>query len=683
MYQHIYPDASKMVIRNSYVDDILQSVESVDNARLITQQTEKMFACGGFRIKHWIISGNEKCGSTLQSQDSGESVEVDLDEFAHEKILGMRWDPKQDLFDFKESIEQLKFHRCLKPDNAVGDPILVIFSDGSKLAYGTCAYVRWGTAHGGFESRLVIAKNRIAPTKQMSVPRLELCGAVLAARIRQKLVEEMDYKFSRVIHIVDSMIVRAQIQRESYGFGTFVATRVAEIQNKTEPSDWWWVQSDFNAADLATRITSPNDMVKNSIWKNGPKFLNDPIDQWPLRQDCNLGNDELPDTIGIVMSSDIKKMTNTVSGLDFEDVKLENISSYSKLLRVTCILMRIVTMKSFKGASIGITAESLNAAELEWIRYLQRDISDDWTKTFRRLSPEKNEAGIVVVGKRLADWLKATWNRTDLMLLPNKGHYVWLYLKSVHDQDHAGVDVTLAKVRSKFWIPKVHKSISMIRKRCVISRRRDNKCIGQQMGPLPLERLQPSPAFSYCSVDLFGPLTIKDTVKGRTHGKAYGVLFNCMSSRAVYVDLADGYGTSSFIMVLRRFTSVRGYPKKIRSDLGSQLVSASKELKEVIQNWHWDTIKMFGNGNGMEWEFTKAADAPWENGCSEALIKSVKKSLSLAIGQSIMTFSELQTVLFEVANILNERPIGTSTSDPNEGTYLCPNDLILGRASSI
>ncbi|VDI03965.1 Hypothetical predicted protein [Mytilus galloprovincialis] len=84
----------------------------------------------------------------------------------------------------------------------------------------------------------------------------------------------------------------------------------------------------------------------------------------------------------------------------------------------------------------------------------------------------------------------------------------------------------------------------------------------------------------------------------------------------------------------------------------------------------------------MEWEFTKAADAPWENGCSEALIKSVKKSLSLAIGQSIMTFSELQTVLLEVANILNERPIGTSTSDPNEGTYLCPNDLILGRASS-
>ncbi|CAC5377691.1 unnamed protein product [Mytilus coruscus] len=91
------PDASKMVIRNNYVDYILQSVESVDNARSIIQQIENMLACGGFLIKHWIISGNEKCGSAIQSQDSGEPVEVDLDESAHEKILGMRWDPKQDL----------------------------------------------------------------------------------------------------------------------------------------------------------------------------------------------------------------------------------------------------------------------------------------------------------------------------------------------------------------------------------------------------------------------------------------------------------------------------------------------------------------------------------------------------------------------------------------------------------
>lgn len=107
----------------------------------------------------------------------------------------------------------------------------------------------------------------------------------------------MDYTFCRVIHIVDSTIVRAQIQRESYGFGTFIATRIAEIQNKTKPSEWWWVPTDKNAADLATRITSPHDLEMNSIWQNGPQFLRYPIENWSIRQDCNVESSQLPDTI--------------------------------------------------------------------------------------------------------------------------------------------------------------------------------------------------------------------------------------------------------------------------------------------------------------------------------------------------------------------------------------------------
>ncbi|XP_071177843.1 uncharacterized protein [Mytilus edulis] len=117
------------------------------------------------------------------------------------------------------------------------------------------------------------------------------------------------------------------------------------------------------------------------------------------------------------------------------------------------------------------------------------------------------------------------------------------------------------------------------------------------------------------------------------------------------------------------------------SDTGTQLVAAGKELKQVVHTWDWDDIKTFGTSKGMQWNIIKSAHAPWGNGCSEALIKSVKKCLDVAIGDSVMTFSELQTVLFETANVLNERPIGTNNCDPNEGTYLCPNDLLLGRAS--
>ena len=84
---------------------------------------------------------------------------------------------------------------------------------------------------------------------------------------------------------------------------------------------------------------------------------------------------------------------------------------------------------------------------------------------------------------------------------------------------------------------------------------------------------------------------------------------------------------------------------------------------------------------GFEWNFTPA-DAPWQNGTSESLIRSVKRSLKAAIGESILTFSELQTVLFEVANLINERPIGRHPRSPEDGSYLCPNDLLLGRSTT-
>ena len=63
-------------------------------------------------------------------------------------------------------------------------------------------------------------------------------------------------------------------------------------------------------------------------------------------------------------------------------------------------------------------------------------------------------------------------------------------------------------------------------------------------------------------------------------------------------------------------------------------------------------------------------------------MKSVKRAITTAIGDHVMTVSELQTVCFEAANLVNERPIGRHPTSPDDGTYLCPNDLLLGRATS-
>ena len=147
------------------------------------------------------------------------------------------------------------------------------------------------------------------------------------------------------------------------------------------------------------------------------------------------------------------------------------------------------------------------------------------------------------------------------------------------------------------------------------------------------------------------------------------------------MDLAPDYSKEKFLVVLSRFVSIRGYPTKLLSDNGTQLTAANEELQKVSRAWDWDELVAFGATKGMQWEFVPA-DAPWQTGVSEALVKSVKKAIAVAIGESIMTFSELQTVCYEAANLVNERPIGRhSTSPADDGIYLCPNDLLLGRST--
>ena len=190
--------------------------------------------------------------------------------------------------------------------------------------------------------------------------------------------------------------------------------------------------------------------------------------------------------------------------------------------------------------------------------------------------------------------------------------------------------------------------------------------LSQVMAPLPVERLKPSPPWFQCGLDYFGPFQVKDMVRKRITMKVYGVIFTCMTTRAVHLDLAEGYDTPSFLKCFERFVSLRGTPSLLYSDRGTQLVGAAGQVAK----------------QGVTWKFTKGADAPWQNGITESLIRGVKRSLSLAIGESLLPYSDLQTVFFKIANLMNERPIGMKPgSDFSSGTYLCPNDLLLGRPS--
>ena len=154
-----------------------------------------------------------------------------------------------------------------------------------------------------------------------------------------------------------------------------------------------------------------------------------------------------------------------------------------------------------------------------------------------------------------------------------------------------------------------------------------------------------------------------------------------MNTRAVHLEIAVDCSAMEFLQVLRRFLSLRGHPAFMLSDNGTQFVGAERELKEMIEGWDAQALKEFAAERGIEWKFITPL-APHQNGCTESLVKSCKLALKKAIGEQVLKPMELHTVLQEVANLVNERPIGRIPSDPNDGSYICPNDLLLGRASS-
>ena len=130
-------------------------------------------------------------------------------------------------------------------------------------------------------------------------------------------------------------------------------------------------------------------------------------------------------------------------------------------------------------------------------------------------------------------------------------------MKHVHEEDHTGVTKTLAKSRSKYWIIRGGRLSRKIRRECYRCRILDKEIIGQLMGPLPESRLTQALVFNVTSMDLFGPLSIKDTVKKRVQMKVWGVIFTCAATRAISLDVTESYSTDSILQTIRKFVTIR------------------------------------------------------------------------------------------------------------------------------
>ncbi|KAK2555758.1 hypothetical protein P5673_022339 [Acropora cervicornis] len=309
---------------------------------------------------------------------------------------------------------------------------------------------------------------------------------------------------------------------------------------------------------------------------------------------------------------------------------------------------------SLKNTTNDLTPHDVEKAELLWIREAQQNMGKDIENgKYKRLCQKMREDGVYVIRERSELWMEMNYNKREVIFLPYDHPFSCLFVEHKHRIGHHGVLTKASKVSTRYWIPKLLKLVKSIKSKCVIWRKPDKRVSEQ-------------------GIDLFGHYRILDKVKKRTTSETYGVIFTCLVKRAVYLDIAADYGTDKILMVLRRFVSLHGYYPLSYSQI---------MLSNITKNWDWNKLKGFSVTEGFEWIFT-SADAPWQNGETEALIRSVKRAINASIDDSIVTFSELQTVLYEVANSLNERPIRRHPTSPDDGACLCPNDPLLGRATS-
>ena len=157
-------------------------------------------------------------------------------------------------------------------------------------------------------------------------------------------------------------------------------------------------------------------------------------------------------------------------------------------------------------------------------------------------------------------------------------------------------------------------------------------------------------------LDLLGPFMTKGEVQKRITGKCYFVLYTDLSSRAIHLECVFGYSTEHFLLALNRFVHIRGWPSEIYSDPGSQLVGADNRLKTTWNEINQDDLIKKGAKQGTKWIFGPA-NSPWHQGAAEAMVKTVKKCLQFAIHSERLTPAEYLTVAYEIANLVNERPI--------------------------
>lgn len=603
------------------------------------------------------------------------------------------WDeciPEPQIRKWAEWTELLQRSNITIPRRCViekeGNFELHLFCDASEAACCVIAYLQENT-HTEKHITFLISKCKVAPLKPLSIPRLELQAALMAARLATTIKKEMQSKIARTTYWTDSTTVLCWLRTDPRNYSAFVANRLGEIDELTSIREWRWVPTKLNPADIGTRDVEMPDLAPTGRWFSGPPFLTAPVAEWPREKEPIIRPDHQtlevrPQYVGVTIMME----------QSLPDV--QRFSSWRRLIRTTGWVLRFIKQCQAgptRSAGGPLRAEEVHAAELLWVKHsqmdsfgpdiraAQRDEAPPLSSRLRTLTPFLGPDGALRMGSRLQA-LQDVHNDVRTPVILDGDHlYTRLLIHHFHKEAaHTSTETTMAKIRGSFFILKLRTNLRRIAHDCIVCRTRKSRPVPPLMGSLPAARLaHHTLPFTHCGLDYFGPMEV--TI-GRRREKRYGALFTCLSTRAVHLELANSLSTDSAIMAIQRMSARRGQPVYMYSDNGTNFHGSERELKDALQSISQDPrMRDFICTNHTTWKFNTPV-APHMGGAWERLVRSVKRALTATLRERFPKEETLLTALAEAEFTINSRPLTHLSVDPRDEEPLTPNHFLLGSA---
>lgn len=607
------------------------------------------------------------------------SLKTDWDELVPSDFL-KRW------INYRDSLLQISvisIPRILIESSSIKNLQLHLFADSSEKAYGCCAYICSSSPNDIVFSNLVCAKSKVAPLKTISLPRLELCAALLAVDLAHKLQETMKVPISKIFYWTDSTIVLSWIAKPASQWKIFVANRVSKIQEYSSVQQWHHVPSHDNPADIISRGCSPSYLANNVLYWHGPSWLTKPPYLWPSL--TSAPTIELPEAKQVAKAHVISE-TNPL---------LHQFSTFHKLVRVMAYILRwkylvvdqplcprpYLTASELSNATTKILLLTQQETFSEELRLLSKGLPLHRNSRLLPLSPYLDKDGLIRVGGRLSN-ANLEENKKHPIILPSKHHVTKLIIRQFHYQNlHVGTRTLLYLIREHYWpINGVHEINSVVR-RCIPCFRAKPQLASQLMGDLPSFRMQPQRPFSLTGVDYAGPFLYQakpPSSKPSALSKAYIVLFVCMITGAIHLELVTSASTSYFLAAFTRFFSRRGVPLEVFSDNSKTFLGASADLKLSLTSPRAkELLQNFAFLKGFKWNFIPPY-GPHHGGRWEACVKLTKHHLKRVLRSIILSYEEFNSLIISIESIVNSRPLCPVSPDPRDLLPLSPSHFLIG-----